>query len=43
MRSYLVGRLLLFKLPTAVYSNRPLTLQIHAPGQTSPSTISLDL
>lgn len=37
------GRLLLFKLPTQVYSNRPLTLQIHAPGQTTPSTISLDL
>jgi hypothetical protein len=26
------GGLLLFKLPTSVYSNRPLTLQIHAPG-----------
>jgi hypothetical protein len=37
------GRLLLFKLPTQVYSNRPLTLQIHAQGQPSPSTISLDL
>jgi hypothetical protein len=37
------GRLLLFKLPTQVYSNRPLTLQINAQGQESPSTISLDL
>ena len=37
------GQLLLFKLPTQVYSNRPLTLQIHAPGQSTPSTISLDL
>ena len=37
------GQLLLFKLPTQVYSNRPLTLQIHAEGQSEPSTISLDL
>jgi hypothetical protein len=37
------GRLLLFKLPTQVYSNRPLTLQIHSPNQSTPSTISLDL
>jgi hypothetical protein len=37
------GQLLLFKLPTNVYSNRPLTLQIHSPGQSTPSTISLDL
>jgi hypothetical protein len=37
------GNLLLFKLPTAVYSNRPLTLQIHAPGASTPSAISLDL
>jgi hypothetical protein len=37
------GQLLLFKLPTQVYSNRPLTLQIHAPGQSTPATISLDL
>ena len=37
------GRLLLFKLNTSVYSNRPLTLQIHAAGQSQPSTISLDL
>ena len=37
------GRLLLFKLPTQVYSNRPLTLQIHEAGHPTPSTISLDL
>jgi hypothetical protein len=37
------GRLLLFKLGTSVYSNRPLTLEIYAPGQARPSTISLDL
>ena len=36
------GGLLLFKLPTAVYSNRPLTLQIHAPGG-GKGEISLDL
>jgi hypothetical protein len=35
--------MLLFKLPTQVYSTRPLTLQIHAPGESSPSSISLDL
>ena len=37
------GQLLLFKLPTNVYSNRPITLQIHSPGQSTPSTISLGL
>jgi hypothetical protein len=37
------GGLLLFRLSTAVYSNRPLTLQIRAPGQSKPSSISLDL
>jgi hypothetical protein len=36
------GGLLLFKLPTTVYSNRPLTLVIFAPGQSS-GKISLDL
>jgi hypothetical protein len=36
------GGLLLFKLPTSVYSNRPLTLQIHAPGGAK-GQISLDL
>ncbi len=37
------GALLLFKLNTSAYANRPLSLQIHAPGQAHPSTISLDL
>ncbi len=37
------GGLLLFKLNETVYSNRPLTLQIYAAGQTKPSTVSLDL
>jgi hypothetical protein len=37
------GGLLLFKLNTAVYSNRPLTLEIYTPGQASPASISLDL
>lgn len=37
------GGLVLFKLNNSVYSNRPLTLQIYAPGQTKPSTVSLDL
>jgi hypothetical protein len=37
------GRLVLFKLYDAVYSNRPLTLNIYAPGQTFPTRISLDL
>jgi hypothetical protein len=36
------GGLLLFKLPTTVYSNRPLTLQIH-PAQGKTAGISLDL
>jgi hypothetical protein len=36
------GGLLLFKLPTSVYSNRPLTLQILAPGGAR-GKISLDL
>lgn len=36
------GNLLLFKLPTTVYSNRPLTLQIVSPGGHK-GTISLDL
>jgi len=35
--------LLLFKLNTAVYSNRPLSLEIYAPGDARPSSISLDL
>ena len=37
------GGLLLFKLNTAVYSNRPLSLEIYAPGDARPSSISLDL
>lgn len=37
------GGLLLFKLPTSVYSNRPLTLQIYPPGGGHPAVISLDL
>ena len=37
------GALLLFKINTSAYANRPLTLEIHAAGQTVPSTISLNL
>ncbi|HEV3053635.1 MAG TPA: hypothetical protein VGX45_03195 [Solirubrobacteraceae bacterium] len=37
------GGELLFKINDTAYSNRPLTLQIRAPGQASPSTVSLDL
>lgn len=37
------GGMVLFKLNDSVYANRPLTLQIHVPGQTSISAISLDL
>lgn len=37
------GALLLFKLNTSVYSNRPLTLEIRAPGSSQVSTIALDL
>jgi hypothetical protein len=37
------GDELLFKLNDSVYSNRPLTLQIYAPGQAQPSSVSLDL
>ena len=37
------GQEILFKLSTSVYDNRPLTFEIHAPGQSSPSTVSLDL
>jgi hypothetical protein len=36
------GGLILFKLPTSVYSNRPLTLHIYPPAG-HPATISLDL
>jgi hypothetical protein len=37
------GGELLFKLNTSVYANRPLTLEIYAQGQASPSSVSLDL
>jgi hypothetical protein len=37
------GGLVLFKLNISIYANRPLTLQIFAPGASKPSTISLDL
>jgi hypothetical protein len=37
------GGELLFKLNDSIYSNRPLTLQIYAPGQSRPSSVSLDL
>ncbi len=37
------GDLILFKLNESAYSNRPLTLDIYAPGATKPSTVSLDL
>jgi hypothetical protein len=37
------GGELLFKLNNSIYSNRPLTLEIHAPGQAKPSSVSLDL
>jgi hypothetical protein len=37
------GSLLLFKLNTTVYDNRPLTLQIRGPSGTVWGTISLDL
>ena len=37
------GGLILFKLYDSVYSNRPLTLHVFAPGQVHASTVSLDL
>jgi hypothetical protein len=37
------GNLLLFKLPTSVYANRPLKLQIYPYVSSKPSEISLDL
>jgi hypothetical protein len=36
------GGLILFKLPTSVYSNRPLVLHIVAPGTNETGMISLD-
>jgi len=37
------GSLILFKLNQSVYSNRPLTLKVFAPGSSKPSDVSLDL
>jgi hypothetical protein len=37
------GGLLLFKLDTSVYDNRPLTLEIRGPSGRVWGTISLDL
>ncbi len=37
------GGLILFKLTQNVYSNRPLTLEVFAPGSSKPSMVSLDL
>ena len=37
------GSLLLFKLNTSVYSNRPLELEIVPPDGGEPSTVELDL
>jgi hypothetical protein len=37
------GGLLLFRLPTSVYSNRPLILEIRGPSGQLQATISLDL
>ncbi|MGH2908953.1 MAG: hypothetical protein ACRDK8_06615 [Solirubrobacteraceae bacterium] len=37
------GKLILFKLNTSIYSNRPLTLYILSPGGTRIGEISLDL
>lgn len=37
------GSLLLFKLNTSVYANRPIELEITPPGGGEPSTVDLDL
>ncbi len=37
------GEVILFKVDQSIYSNRPLTLLIFAPGSTKPSRVSLDL
>jgi hypothetical protein len=37
------GGLLLFKVNASVYANRPLTLNIYAPGRRKPAQVSLDL
>jgi len=37
------GEMLLFKLPTTIYANRPLTLHIMPPDGSTPATVELDL
>jgi hypothetical protein len=37
------GGLVLFRLSTAIYANRPLILDIYAAGQSKPTTVTLDL
>jgi len=37
------GQELLFKINSTAYTNRPLTLEIHATGQATPALVSLDL
>ncbi len=37
------GAELLFKLNNSIYSDRPLTFEIYAPGEATPSTVQLDL
>ncbi len=37
------GGMVLFRLNNSIYSNRPLTLLVYAPGSTNPSRVSLDL
>ena len=37
------GAELLFKINNSAYSNRPLTLNVYAQGQSKPSQIALDL
>jgi hypothetical protein len=37
------GGLVLFRLNNSIYSNRPLTLLVYAPGSHNPSRVSLDL
>lgn len=37
------GSLVLFKVDTSVFSNRPLTLLVFAPGSSKPSRVALDL
>jgi hypothetical protein len=37
------GQEILFKLKDSVYDNRPLTFEIFGPGESSPSTVVLDL